>query len=149
MRYETMGKVPKLELRLSGVTKNASQCLHRHKHQPPLVSVFQVWEPSDQKQIQAAAEVYVGAGIDHPAGLRFAINIDPAQFEVFSSEKTGRGRNELLQLGHENTESLARRPHVVALRDMVVVVYQHPDSSWAFTTTGLSNASSARITSKL
>jgi hypothetical protein len=54
----------------------------------------QVWEPSDQSDIMAASDVYTAVGIAHPPGLRFAINIDVGQFEVFASDATGRGLNE-------------------------------------------------------
>jgi hypothetical protein len=83
--------------------------------------------------------VYLGAGIDHLPGLRFAINIDPAQFEVFAAAKTGRGRNELLQLGPD----VAKRPQVAVMAGMAVVIYHQPSGSWAFTIRDLGNVSSS------
>lgn len=56
----------------------------------------QVWEPCNQDDILAASGVYDGVGISHPPGLRFAINIDVAQFEVYASDVTGRGLNEIV-----------------------------------------------------
>lgn len=44
-----------------------------------LVWPYLVWEPSDQKTIQEVCDVYLGHSLHYPAGLRFAINIDPAQ----------------------------------------------------------------------
>lgn len=50
---------------------------------------FLIWEPSDQPSLIAAANLFQnssagGAGpSSHAAGLRFAINIDPAQAEVY------------------------------------------------------------------
>lgn len=45
------------------------------------------WEPSDQPTIQAVVDSYVDPEKASPpaAGLRFAINIDPAQFQVYSA----------------------------------------------------------------
>jgi hypothetical protein len=47
---------------------------------------WQVWEPADQQTILEDTDAYVAKGIVHalPAGMRFAINIDIAQFEVSS-----------------------------------------------------------------
>ena len=56
----------------------------------------QVYEPCDQQDFLDAAAVYIGAGIDHASGLKFAINIDVAMSEVFLSNVTGRGLNEPL-----------------------------------------------------
>eukprot|EP00948_MAST-09A_sp_MAST-9A-sp1_P002108 g2108.t1 len=55
---------------------------------------FQVWEPSNQKDFLAAAQTYLDAGVDHPQGLKFAINVDVAMSEVYLSQRTGRGINE-------------------------------------------------------
>ncbi len=57
---------------------------------------FQVWEPCDQKEFLAASDVYIGAGVDHPQGLKFAINVDVAMSEVYTSSRTGRGFNRLV-----------------------------------------------------
>lgn len=51
---------------------------------------YQVWEPSDQAGILDNAGLYLSKGMLHPQGLRFAINIDPAQFETYAGSITGR-----------------------------------------------------------
>jgi hypothetical protein len=44
-----------------------------------------VWEPSHQIIIEYIAQTYVGAGVNHRPGFKFAINIDPMQFEVYAA----------------------------------------------------------------
>jgi hypothetical protein len=43
-----------------------------------------VWEPSDERSILDVIGSFDACGINHPAGLRFAINIDPQMFNVYS-----------------------------------------------------------------
>lgn len=51
---------------------------------------FLVWEPSDQPTIESLISTYFSVGKPHlPAGLRFAINIDPVQLRVYSASRTG------------------------------------------------------------
>ena len=40
---------------------------------------YLIWEPSDQYSIQTLIDIYVNTSLEHAPGLRFAINIDPAQ----------------------------------------------------------------------
>jgi hypothetical protein len=51
---------------------------------------FLVWEPSDEDGILLNAGLFVAAGLSHPPGMRFAINIEPAQFETYAGNLTGR-----------------------------------------------------------
>ena len=45
-----------------------------------------IWEPSDAPKIAAAATEYAKSpGAPNPAGLRYAINIDPAQLDVYAA----------------------------------------------------------------
>lgn len=41
---------------------------------------LQVYEPCDQRDFLAASDVYVGVGVDHPAGMKFAINVDVGEW---------------------------------------------------------------------
>ncbi len=52
-----------------------------------------VWEPSDQSVIEETANIYVSGAGKVPAGLRFAINISPERFSVFSAKYSGLGWN--------------------------------------------------------
>lgn len=51
-----------------------------------LATLFVVLQPT----IDSLCETYVSKGIEHDPGLRFAINIDPAQFQVYSAPQTGK-----------------------------------------------------------
>jgi hypothetical protein len=44
-----------------------------------------VWEPSDQATMLAMGRAYVDQDVVHPAGMRWAINTDPAQFVTFTA----------------------------------------------------------------
>lgn len=50
-----------------------------------------LWEPSDEDTIDRMAGIYRDAGVVHAPGLRFAINIDPAQWLLYAADHTGRG----------------------------------------------------------
>ena len=52
---------------------------------------WQVWEPADQATILNVTGAYVSRGLSHPlpAGLRIAINIDIAQYQVYAAEDSG------------------------------------------------------------
>lgn len=52
---------------------------------------WQVWEPADQATILNVTGAYVSRGLLHPlpAGLRVAINIDIAQYQVYAAEDSG------------------------------------------------------------
>jgi hypothetical protein len=52
-----------------------------------------LWEPSDQPEIANYSQQYVDAGVNHPAGMRFAINIDPVQFQAYAAPVSGRAWN--------------------------------------------------------
>jgi len=59
---------------------------------------IQVYEPSNQIDIQRAANIFIDTGVKHPTGLRFAINVDPAAFQVFSSGfGNGPGLNDVVR----------------------------------------------------
>lgn len=49
---------------------------------------FQVWEPSDVHYIDLIAKIYVKKALLHEPTLRFAINIDPVQFQLYASAQT-------------------------------------------------------------
>eukprot|EP01006_Ploeotia_vitrea_P021955 TRINITY_DN54368_c0_g2_i1.p1 TRINITY_DN54368_c0_g2~~TRINITY_DN54368_c0_g2_i1.p1 ORF type:complete len:700 (-),score=69.45 TRINITY_DN54368_c0_g2_i1:880-2691(-) len=53
------------------------------------------WEPSAQDEILAVVKQYKRAVL-HKPGFRFAINIDPVQFTVYSAQQTGVGSNLVL-----------------------------------------------------
>lgn len=51
-----------------------------------LPAPYLLWEPSDQDEILDRAAHYLGhGGPAHAAGMRFAINVDPAMFHVYSA----------------------------------------------------------------
>lgn len=51
---------------------------------------FLVWEPSDQPTIESLIDTYFSVGKPHlPAGMRFAINVDPVQLRVYAASRTG------------------------------------------------------------
>ena len=49
---------------------------------------FLLWEPSDQPTLLNYTQHYM-QGPRHPQGFRFAINIDPVQFAVYTANATG------------------------------------------------------------
>ena len=49
---------------------------------------FLLYEPADRASIQAVVDDYK-AGPSHPAGLRFAINVDPVQLRVYAAGADG------------------------------------------------------------
>jgi hypothetical protein len=51
---------------------------------------YLLWEPSDQPSILSFADMYIDFGLLHAPGMRFAINMDPAQFETYVGSRTGR-----------------------------------------------------------
>lgn len=57
---------------------------------------FQVYEPCDQSDFLAASATYTRVGYNHPQGLKFAINVDVAMSEIYLSNATGRGLNEVV-----------------------------------------------------
>jgi hypothetical protein len=72
-----------------------------------------VWEPSDEAEIESVANVYISKGLVHEPGFRYAINIDPAMFEV----------NEVAMLVHKAQNfvlaGLLRRKHRKALHMVI------------------------------
>lgn len=57
---------------------------------------YVLWEPSDQASILKYADAYISTGQAHGAGMRFAINIDPAQWETYAGSRTGRAWDAVL-----------------------------------------------------
>eukprot|EP01137_Pigoraptor_chileana_P022140 Opistho-2@86730 len=53
---------------------------------------YLLWEPSDQKSILEIASTYRN-GPRHTPGFRFAINIDPVQFLIYSARASGNAWN--------------------------------------------------------
>ncbi|KJE96984.1 hypothetical protein CAOG_007474 [Capsaspora owczarzaki ATCC 30864] len=89
------------------------------------------WEPSDQADIHEVVAAYL-AGPPNELGLRFAINIDPVQLEVYAGALTGNAWNSFLNL-------TGTAPFVVALDALVgapgtlaLVVYTDTATSKAF-----------------
>lgn len=88
------------------------------------VHPFQVWEPSDQETIRLAIDTFIDANVTYAPGLRFAINIDPAMFYVYSSGYgKGPGRNDVLRIG-------ASLPQLTVLgsEDLVLFVVRSKES---------------------
>jgi hypothetical protein len=60
---------------------------------------YQVWEPSSEADVVSAIDLFVASvsrGVEHPAGVRSALNPDPAQLAVYTARYTGRAWNDLL-----------------------------------------------------
>lgn len=51
---------------------------------------YLVWEPSDESSMSAISSLFA-ASAPHSAGLRFAVNVDPAQAQVYTAAVSGRG----------------------------------------------------------
>ena len=60
---------------------------------PPSPYPFLLWEPSDQLTLTNYTEHYL-QGERHAAGFRFAINIDPVQWAVYTGSATGDAWNQ-------------------------------------------------------
>ena len=75
-----------------------------------------IWEPSDAQGIATAAKAYATSpAAPNPAGLRYAINIDPAQFDVYSAAAVAALPNGTLPARssggwHERVASAANTP---------------------------------------
>jgi hypothetical protein len=58
---------------------------------------YLIWEPSDQPEIEHYADSYLKVGQPHvPAGFRYAINIDSAQWRVYAASRTGTAWSDLV-----------------------------------------------------
>ncbi len=55
---------------------------------------YQVWEPSDMQTIDSCLTSYVKSGSSH--ALKFAINIDPVQFQLYAAPQTGTSWNQIV-----------------------------------------------------
>ena len=77
---------------------------------------YQVYEPSDQVTIQENIGIFLETGVRHDPGLRFAINIDPAMFQVYSAakdevnKKDAAGRSEVFA-------SMSSKPMITRIRE--------------------------------
>ncbi|MDP2438130.1 MAG: hypothetical protein Q8P67_20500 [archaeon] len=83
------------------------------------------WEPSDQLSIRDVIATYRQplSPAPPPGGLRFAINIDPAQFQVYSASG---GANAQLQ---PPTPAPSSRPITVPAGSSIFTFYSSPDPS--------------------
>ncbi|CAF1385462.1 unnamed protein product, partial [Didymodactylos carnosus] len=67
------------------------------------------WEPSDQRTILSSIISYLN-GLRHSLGLRFAINIDPVQFTIYSAQAT----NDAWNIFIDHTQH-AQKPLIIVL----------------------------------
>eukprot|EP00761_Pharyngomonas_kirbyi_P014517 gb/GECH01014547.1/.p1 GENE.gb/GECH01014547.1/~~gb/GECH01014547.1/.p1 ORF type:complete len:672 (+),score=158.42 gb/GECH01014547.1/:1-2016(+) len=86
------------------------------------------WEPSNQYEIVDVASRYVN-GVVHPPGLRFAINIDPAQCQVFAASKSGYGWNTELSARASNPLVSIGRVHPSGLDEAAVISVFYDDDT--------------------
>eukprot|EP00912_Choanoflagellata_sp_UC4_P001463 UC4_evm1s919 len=84
---------------------------------------LQVYEPCDQKDFLEASQVYIKKGIDVKAGLKFAINVDPAMSEVYLSDSTGRGLNEVLFSQTNISRSADVRATLIIIEGIPILLY--------------------------
>ncbi|CAE7630603.1 unnamed protein product, partial [Symbiodinium sp. KB8] len=87
---------------------------------------YLVWEPSDQASIVEDAQAYVKAGQAHPAGMRFAINIDPLQLKTFAAPVSRNAWE--AQLPGTRAGDGAALATVFRPDGALFVVFQRPDS---------------------
>lgn len=84
---------------------------------------FLCWEPSDQAILTSVVNTYIGGKIIRPEGFRFAINIDPVQFLVYSSPFSRTALNHPLPRSNsalaltppEAPRVVDANPHIVAI----------------------------------
>ena len=87
---------------------------------------YLVWEPSDQASIVEDAQAYVKADQAHPAGMRFAINIDPLQLKTFAAPVSRNAWE--AQLPGTRAGDGAALATVFRPDGALFVVFQRPDS---------------------
>lgn len=80
---------------------------------------WQVYEPANERDIQSVLKTFFDAKISHDPGLRFAINIDPAMFQVYSA---GDDPTETRPIGrHQVFATNASSPFIAVLREDVAL----------------------------
>jgi hypothetical protein len=67
----------------SNIRMHVLKLIHYAKFLQNTMYPFLLWEPDDQSHIQKAITDYL-SGMLNPKGLRFAINMDPVQFDIYS-----------------------------------------------------------------
>lgn len=109
-----------------------------------------IWEPSDQPSILEYALEYTNKGLLHEQGMRFAINIDPAQFETYAASVTGRALDEVIVADFEGaTQAVTPVLSVATLDESSTVSFKYiginvwsQDSALDFNIFGFNSSSS-------
>ena len=91
-----------------------------------------VWEPQNEDEITKVSKEYIESKIIHKPGLKFAINIDPIQLELFVAKYTKRAiREKLSSIGKPvhimslNTNDLNGFSHVLFFQKEKSLFFHH------------------------
>eukprot|EP00927_Polykrikos_kofoidii_P050196 TRINITY_DN44114_c0_g1_i1.p1 TRINITY_DN44114_c0_g1~~TRINITY_DN44114_c0_g1_i1.p1 ORF type:complete len:657 (-),score=47.53 TRINITY_DN44114_c0_g1_i1:25-1941(-) len=99
---------------------------------------FQVWEPSDEVNISDMARVYIATGYVHNHGVRFAINIDPAQFQLYARHVTGRGWHDVLEA------TSVQEALVATYGGHLLTIFRREDNKWFYRSDAVGAGSAGR-----
>eukprot|EP00164_Ancoracysta_twista_P007114 GFYU01010045.1.p1 GENE.GFYU01010045.1~~GFYU01010045.1.p1 ORF type:complete len:762 (+),score=232.05 GFYU01010045.1:108-2288(+) len=85
---------------------------------------MQLWEPSDEKEIEQYLDTYINSGVVHKPGFLFATNTNPTMFQLYSSTRTGLAMRSTVAFDFKAMESriVVGRPAAGVMHSPLLVI---------------------------